>query len=142
MLIYVLIYEENSDNRCSADVIHFTSMPEAQSAMREKYRESIHNLGYDAEETSVDGESAAIVNGMDSYHWRIEAREIEASVPRIAVEVSGGMVQNVYSDADVSVEVFDLDVSDFPEDGEADEAEKRGEELEAFRSRPDVKQVW
>ena len=148
MKIYVLIYEENSDTRCGADVIHFATENEAVEAMREKYKASLKNLNHDETEHR-DGYdccctymTATIIEGEDSYYWRIEAREIEVPAPRIAVEVIGGMVQNVYADADVSVDVFDLDVSDFPEDGEADDAENRGEELKAFCSRPDVKQVW
>ena len=37
----------------------------------------------------------------------------------VAVEVRGGLVQNIYSNGDVSAEVYDLDISDFPDDRQA-----------------------
>lgn len=37
---------------------------------------------------------------------------------RVVIEVSGGMVQCVYGDCPVSVEVVDLDISEFPAPGD------------------------
>ena len=48
----------------------------------------------------------------------------------IIIHVEGGLVQAVYSDGDVSVEVYDLDVSCFPDDGEEEAADQRREEME------------
>lgn len=43
---------------------------------------------------------------------------------------------------DVSVEVYDLDVSDFPDDGEQDEADKKEVELEELVKSPGWRNVW
>ena len=142
MTIYILIYEENSDNRCGADVIHFKSWNEAFQAMQEKYHESLRNLGCDAAEQYLDSKSAGINTGEDSYHWRVEAREIDLPVPNVAIEVSGGMVQAVYADADLTVDVCDLDVSDLPDDADCAETDGNAERLDAFANRPGVKKVW
>lgn len=53
--------------------------------------------------------NASIRDGSDVEAWRIEEKELDAN---IAIKVHGGMVQAVYSDADVGVEVYDLDSSD------------------------------
>ena len=60
----------------------------------------------------------------------------------VAVEVSGGVVRNVYADAGVDVTVFDLDVSDFPDDEEALEAEKKETALRRFIRQDGVSRVW
>ena len=62
--------------------------------------------------------------------------------PKIAVKVQGGLVQAVYADAPVSVDVYDLDVSDFPDDGEADEAAERAAEIEKIASDPAYHCAW
>lgn len=60
----------------------------------------------------------------------------------IAVEVLGGMVQNVYSDGPADVEVYDLDVSDFAEEGEEDQAKVREKELKNVINTPGWACVW
>ena len=61
---------------------------------------------------------------------------------KVIIRVEGGLVQAVYSDGDVDVEVVDLDVSDFPEDGEQEAADKREEELNKTVKQKGWKQVW
>jgi hypothetical protein len=58
---------------------------------------------------------------------------------RIVIEVSGGMVQTVYADGPVSVEVVDLDVSEFPGLGDPTKDELRERLLEATRG---LEPVW
>ena len=60
----------------------------------------------------------------------------------VAIEVSGGMVQNVWADGNVYVEVYDLDVSDFPDDGEEEEAYDKQSELNRLINGPGWKGVW
>lgn len=64
------------------------------------------------------------------------------AAPKVAVEVKGGLVQNVYANADVSVEVYDLDVSDFPDEGEQKEADDKEAELEDLVKSPGWRNVW
>lgn len=44
--------------------------------------------------------------------------------------------------AGVSVEVYDIDVSEFPDPGEAEEADQKAREFEALRKNPDWFDVW
>ena len=61
----------------------------------------------------------------------------------VAVEVSGGLVQAVYArGGDVGADVFDLDVHDFPDEGEQEETESREKQLEKLIGAPGWKQVW
>ena len=61
----------------------------------------------------------------------------------VAVEVSGGLVQAVYArGGDVDADVFDLDVHDFPDEGEQEETESREKQLEKLIGAPGWKQVW
>ena len=60
----------------------------------------------------------------------------------VAVEVRGGLVQNIYSNGDVSAEVYDLDISDFPDEGKEDEADKCFKELEELCRQPGWKAIW
>ena len=63
-------------------------------------------------------------------------------VPKVAVRVKGGLVQSVYANTDMNVEVYDLDVSNFPDEGEEDEADKREAELEKLVVSPGWRDVW
>lgn len=61
---------------------------------------------------------------------------------KIIVRVEGGLVQAVYADGEVDVEVVDLDISDYPDDGEQDEANKRREDMEQTIKQTGWRCVW
>lgn len=61
---------------------------------------------------------------------------------RVAIRVKGGLVQTVYSNSDVDVDVYDLDVSDFPDEGEAEEADRKEKELDALCNNSGWRAVW
>ena len=71
--------------------------------------------------------------------WRIEEHELDVQV---AVEVKGGLVQNIYANADVHADVYDLDVSDFPDVGEEAEADRKEAELNDLVKSPGWHNVW
>lgn len=52
------------------------------------------------------------------------------------------MLRSVYSNSDVDVDVYDLDVSDFPDEGEAEEADRKEKELDELCSNPGWRAVW
>lgn len=58
------------------------------------------------------------------------------------MEVRGGLVQSVIANAGIDVDVYDLDVSDFPDDGEEDEADRKEREFTELSNRPDWGSVW
>ena len=80
--VYVLLYTENSDNRCGADIFVYGDVDRAQEKLEELYRESLKNLGHD-EDTERDDyrcfcgdKYAVIAEGYDSYIWTIETQKI------------------------------------------------------------------
>ena len=58
------------------------------------------------------------------------------------MEVEGGLVQAIYANADIFPEVFDLDVSDFAEDSEVEEADIKAAELEKLKQQPGWRAVY
>lgn len=80
--VFVLLYTENSDNRCGADVFVFADLWKAQEKMTELYKASIETLAHDEAVTrddyycSSEEMSAGIVEGYSSFCWTIEEQEI------------------------------------------------------------------
>lgn len=60
----------------------------------------------------------------------------------VAVEVQGGLVQAAYANGDIFVDVYDLDVSDFPDPGEQEAADQREAELRELVSSPGWSTVY
>ena len=76
---------------------------------------------------------ASIIDGAHTYTWCVQERELDVEV---AVEVQGGMVQNIYANADVWAEVYDLDLTDIQEEGGPTEGELRQAALTEEVSKP------
>ena len=93
----------------------------------------------DADDKADCQNEAEALSGIQANILRQMSSKICVSV---AVEVRGGLVQNIYSNGDVSAEVYDLDISDFPDEGEEDEADKRSKELEELCRQPGWKAIW
>lgn len=80
--VYVLIYQENSDCGCNSDVFVFVNQKAAQEKMEDCYNKSLKALGHrtsiqkDDYRCWLDDEGAAIVEGMDSFDWRIETHKV------------------------------------------------------------------
>ena len=153
MEYYALICEENSDSRCGSDVFLFFSSDFAREQMEAKYKRSLELLRFDTTKHEDDyrcecGEkSASIVMDMDTFSWRIEQLPVEGnpiafSGVDVAIEVRGGLVQNVYANGPVSVEVYDLDSSDFANEEELTQTEVRECELKESISEPGWERVW
>lgn len=70
--------------------------------------------------------------------------QMESPVERlsVAVEVKGGLVQAAYANGDISVDVYDLDVSDFPDVGEQEAADLRELDLKKLVSNPEWHRVY
>ena len=145
MTLYLVIHEEDSDAAWGCDVKPFLDHGAAMAAMRADWEETLKEWEYDNhdhtddDEAVCDSDSAVIREGDDYDAWRIEKLELPVSV---AVEVCNGMVKNIYANADVSAEVFDLDVSAFPDAGELEEADRRKEKLDQLRNSDGWRNVW
>lgn len=129
----------------------FSDKADAQQAMRQEYESILDGWKFDRDEQTDEhhceiGEDTAFIEDYgDTKGWQIVDQELELPEPgaHVAIEVSGGMVQNVFADTDmVSVDVYDLDVSDFPDDGEEDAAAERAEAIEQIGKDPSWHHVW
>ena len=134
MNIYILL--EKTDQRCFTDMdcngtAEDSSKIIAVSADREKLEKRKAELVADESKTRDTLDT-------DLTYYEIEEHYLPLPV-EIAVEVKGGMVQNVYANQPssiVDVEVYDLDVSDFPDADELDE------EIDKIKDNPDWHHIW
>lgn len=145
MKVYILITEQDTDSGTGADVQLFLDKDAASEEMHRQYYEELPTWGINIEDVGedqecwVDDADAAIRDGIDSIRWRIEERDLDIQA---AVRVKGGQVGAVYSNADIGVEVYDLDVSDYPCEGEQEAADARKHELEELISDPHWQIAW
>ena len=152
MKVYILIAEKFV-NGSKSDVEPFTTKEDAETAMRiawgkalSEYRDS--GMEPLKEECFIDDNYAVftrrnIINGKSLVEsietWKI--RECEPDI-QVAARVEDGLVQEAYSNADVQVEVYNVDFSEFPEDEEIAESDKREKEWEEETQKPGWRQVW
>lgn len=145
MKLYILIFEQDTDSAWGAEASPFLKLDIAQKSMRDAFEKTLKlwefDKSYQTDEHkfSCQDTKAVILDGTDVVSWRIETHEINIEM---AVEVSGGLVQNIYANADISPDVYDLDVPDFPDENEEEEVESKREELERRKSQPDWAPVW
>lgn len=148
MKVYMLVHKQDTSSMWDADADIFLTKEKAQEAMREQYRASLESWGInDITEPSEDfhwtcDENQAEISDdckCEYEQWQIQEKELDV---KAAVEVRGGLVQSVIANAGIDVDVYDLDVSDFPDDGEVDEADRKGREFTELSNRPDWGSVW
>ena len=146
MKLYLLVNEQDTDNGFGANAAPYTDQEAAQAALREDWENALKSWGFDTSLPETDdhyceckADHAVIHDGNDGESWHIEEHEVSVNV---AVEVIGGMVTNVYADADLHVQVYDMDVSDFPDKGEQDAVDAKAKELETLTKSPGWGCVW
>lgn len=148
MKVYMLVHKQDTSSMWDADADIFLTKEKAQEAMREQYRASLESWGInDITEPSEDfhwtcDENQAEISDdckCEYEQWQIQEKELDV---KAAVEVRGGLVQSVIANAGIDVDVYDLDVSDFPDDGEVDEADRKWREFTELSNRPDWGSVW
>jgi hypothetical protein len=67
------------------------------------------------------------------------------SVVNVVVCVKGGMVQGAYTNANgvcVDLDVIDLDVSSYPDDGETDEADLNQKRIDEIENDPSWRAIY
>jgi len=145
MKIYLLICEQDTDVAWGSTVKPFLDRDAAVEYMKKDYEEVLERLEFDRSEDSEEHYAASeegmaiIRDGNDVESWRIEEQDLDVHV---AVNVQGGMVQGTIANADVGVDVYDLDVSDFPDEGEKDAADAKRAEYEELSKTPGWREVW
>ena len=148
MKVYMLVHKQDTSSMWDADADIFLTKEKAQEVMQEQYRAALESWGInDLTEPSEDfhwtcDENQAEISDdckCEYEQWQIQEKELDV---KAAVEVRGGLVQSVIANAGIDVDVYDLDVSDFPDDGEVDEADRNGREFTELSNRPDWGSVW
>lgn len=96
--------------------------------------------------TDADDILEANASAIDMIDAVIENLRSQMELPverlSVAVEVKGGLVQAAYANGDISVDVYDLDVSDFPDVGEQEAADLRELDLKKLVSNPEWHTVY
>lgn len=155
---YMLISTDDVTREIEAEV--FDTLLEAREHLLEEFKDAIGEDAWNELLEDIGGESelftkelsydsdfgvapmsawanhSRLVNHAD-VDWKIVAIENDAQTEKtvsIAVEVVGGMVQNVYADGPVSVDVYDFDSDDAEEIERLETARK---ELHAIATSPD-----
>ena len=141
MKLYILVNLQDTDDTFGAHITPFTEKETAQTFMRESLEATVKDWGFDTTVSERDDHyiecqenSAVIHDGDNEERWQIEEHNINV---RVAVEVRGGLVANVYANVGLDAEVFDLDVSDFPDEGEQEAADAREKELQELIESPE-----
>lgn len=138
MKIYILIETQDQSDY---------SEPECYAQANDAYN-SVVAVSYDlkeleAKKAELEAQDAAVQGECDTDPVRYVIEEQEIPDIKVAIEVDGGLVQSVYANGPVKVDVFDLDVSDVPEgDEEIEEAAERGKQLKEIQSDPAYKEVF
>lgn len=88
--------------------------------------------------TCSDSE-ATIRDDADVEHWRIEERDLDV---QMTIEVQGGLIQNIYANAGIYPDVFDLDVSDISDEEEESDVAAKAARLNEIKGRPGWQNVW
>lgn len=139
MKLYCLFSTENGPTKNTAAVGLFLDHDVALAEMKTAYGRKLASLPFDVSlqvdwhRCSCEKDLASIIDGMSTYTWCVQEHELDVQV---AVEVQGGMVQNVYANADVCAEVYDLDLTDIQEEGGPSEGELRQAALAEAISAP------
>lgn len=148
MKVYMLVHKQDTSSMWDADADIFLTKEKAHEAMQEQYRASIESWGINESATqteefhwSCDENQAEISDDYKCEYeqWQIIEKELDV---KAAVEVRGGLVQSIIANAGIDVDVYDLDVSDFPDDGEVDEADRKEREFTELSNHPDWGSVW
>lgn len=145
MKIYCLISTDTFEGNCNVTVELFLDRDAAIASMVDHYEGMLESLCMEKEDSGSgrycnrEQASARIVDDTSIYTWSV--KEFEQDI-RIAVEVKDGLVQNIYANADVSAEVYDLDLTDVEEEDGPTEGELRQAALAEEISDPGWRTVW
>ena len=80
-------------------------------------------------------------NGSGSSGGSSDEESKDAGIEAVK-EVEGGLVRNIYANADVSPDVYDLDVSAYPDEGEQEAADAKANELKTRVNQHSWRSVW
>lgn len=147
MKLYILIHLQDVENM-DANAKPFLTKEAAQEAMKTDWEATLKAWNIDPGENQTEERTWYCEAGMaairDDFHfqfesWKIVEHDLDVQV---AVKVHGGQVQQIISNAGVSAEVYDMDASDAPDEGEQEMSDERAAEYEKLQQTGGWDQVW
>lgn len=145
MKVFALVCTIDTDDGWGSNVWLFLDKQKAQNKMREVLEDTIKCWNFDTSVqtdkhySELEDDVASLVDETNVVIWEIEEEDLPVQV---AIEVKGGLVQNIYANTDIDAEVYDLDMSDYYEDEEVDIADEREQELRALVSSDGWRSVY
>lgn len=129
MKVYI-VTQSSDDFETDISVKPFLTQEAAQAAMEQDLKDTLELFGLkpddeqnEKKQWGSDANSAYIrYDIMSRYaNWSIEEHDLPV---KLAVRVHNGMVQEAVANADIDLDVFDLDTQEMSEDGKTHEADR------------------
>lgn len=147
MKIFVLT-RKMDDFESTAVATPYLSLEAAQAAMTEDFKDILEVFGLSPDDEQeeekqwgIEEKSAHIRYDICSRYadWSIQEHDLPV---QMAIRVREGMVQEAIANADIYVEVFDLDTRDLAEDGKTFEADRLDADYQKLGKEPSWRAVY
>lgn len=147
MKVYILI-RKMDDFESSAVATPHLSLEAAQAAMADDFKDILEVFGLspndeqeEEKQWGIEEKSAHIRYDICSRYadWSIQEHDLPV---QLAIRVRDGMVQEAFANADISVDVFDLDSQDLAEDGKTFEADRLDADYQKLGKEPGWRAVY
>ena len=147
MKVYILI-RKMDDFESSAVATPHLSLEAAQAAMADDFKDILEGFGLspndeqeEEKQWGIEEKSAHIRYDICSRYadWSIQEHDLPV---QLAIRVRDGMVQEAIANADISVDVFDLDSQDLAEDGKTFEADRLDADYQKLGKEPGWRAVY
>ena len=147
MKVYILI-RKMDDFESSAVATPHLSLEAAQVAMADDFKDILEVFGLspndeqeEEKQWGIEEKSAHIRYDICSRYadWSIQEHDLPV---QLAIRVRDGMVQEAIANADISVDVFDLDSQDLAEDGKTFEADRLDADYQKLGKEPGWRAVY
>lgn len=147
MKVYILI-RKMDDFESSAVATPHLSLEAAQAAMADDFKDILEVFGLspndeqeEEKQWGIEEKSAHIRYDICSRYadWSIQEHDLPV---QLAIRVRDGMVQEAIANADISVDVFDLDSQDLAEDGKTFEADRLDADYQKLGKEPSWRAVY
>ena len=147
MKVYIVI-RKMDDFESSAVATPHLSLEAAQAAMADDFKDILEVFGLspndeqeEEKQWGIEEKSAHIRYDICSRYadWSIQEHDLPV---QLAIRVRDGMVQEAIANADISVDVFDLDSQDLAEDGKTFEADRLDADYQKLGKEPGWRAVY
>lgn len=147
MKVYILI-RKMDDFESSAVATPHLSLEAAQASMADDFKDILEVFGLspndeqeEEKQWGIEEKSAHIRYDICSRYadWSIQEHDLPV---QLAIRVRDGMVQEAIANADISVDVFDLDSQDLAEDGKTFEADRLDADYQKLGKEPGWRAVY